>query len=139
MCSLTPIELGVENSHDRLVAVSSNPPHCLGLRSSESCSVYDIDRSSTQTACGRQKTSEPLLVTLLDGKIAAIDKENGSTVWVFDTNTALISARGSKGYAFTVVPGVQGELYTQAKGSQAGFQVWNNTYQVVQKSNLKLH
>ena len=75
-------------------------------------------------------------MTLLDGKIAAINRENGSTVWVFDTDTALISARGSQGSAFTVVPGVQGELYTQAKGSQAGFQVWSTGKQDCNRQNL---
>ena len=53
----------------------------------------------------------------------ALDKDTGSTLWIFDTNSALVSARGAQGYSFTVVPGVQGELYTQAKGGQSGFQV----------------
>lgn len=44
-------------------------------------------------------------------------------MWTFDTQAALVSAKGAPGYSFTVVPGVQGELYTQAKGRHAGFQV----------------
>lgn len=71
----------------------------------------------------RKDEADPLLVSLLDGRILAINKETGSTMWTFDTQAALVSAKGAPGYSFTVVPGVQGELYTQAKGRHAGFQV----------------
>ena len=71
----------------------------------------------------RSGDSEPLLITTLDGRVAAVDRDTGQTLWTFDTENALVSAKGSAGYSFNVVPGVQGELYTQPRGGQGGFQV----------------
>ena len=63
-------------------------------------------------------------MSTLDGSINAIDKDSGKVLWTFDSEQALIQASSSETYGFSVVPGVQGELYTQEKdGGEDGFQV----------------
>ena len=74
---------------------------------------------SFDTSC---RDEEPLLVTTLDGKVMAVDKHSGTTLWSFDTESPLVSARASQAYGFSVVPGVQGELYTQERGLGGGYQ-----------------
>ena len=68
------------------------------------------------------RAEEPLLVTTLDGKVMAVDKDSGATLWSFDTESPLVSARASQTYGFSVVPGVQGELYTQERGLGGSYQ-----------------
>ena len=77
----------------------------------------------------RNFDERPILVSTLDGKISAIDKVSGKVLWTFDSEHALIQASASDTYGFSVVPGVQGELYTQEKGHEdEGFQVSLNTW-----------
>lgn len=78
----------------------------------------------------RNFDGRPLLVSTLDGKISAIDKDSGKVLWTFDSQHNLIQASASSAYGLTVVPGVQGELYTQSKDDTSqGFTVcsyWNS-------------
>ena len=74
---------------------------------------------SFATSC---RDEDLLLVTTLDGKVMAVNKQSGATLWSFDTESPLVSARASQTYGFSVVPGVQGELYTQERGLGGGYQ-----------------
>lgn len=72
----------------------------------------------------RNFEERPLLVSTLDGKISALNKDSGELLWTFDSEHALIQASASADYGLAVVPGVQGELYTQEKDKEHdGFQV----------------
>lgn len=74
-------------------------------------------------------------MTSLDGKITALDQLTGKQLWTFDTDSPLLSATASQAYAFSVVPGVQGELYTQQRvAGGGGFQVTHQHHTV----NLKI-
>ena len=85
----------------------------------------------------RNFDERPILVSTLDGKISAIDKVSGKLLWTFDSEHALIQASASDTYGFSVVPGVQGELYTQEKGHEdEGFQVCLNTWSSVYNTGV---
>ena len=55
-----------------------------------------------------------LLVTLLDGRVVAVNQKSGRTIWTFDSGSPLVSARQSleSEQPFNVIPGSDGGLYT---------------------------
>ena len=57
----------------------------------------------------------PLVVSLLDGKIAALDQETGGRLWEYDTGQPLVSNKGTASRGndskATVFPGADGSLY----------------------------
>ncbi|KAK9823205.1 hypothetical protein WJX72_001091 [[Myrmecia] bisecta] len=64
------------------------------------------------------RPDDPLLVSLLDGSLAALDSETGEQLWRFDSGSPLVSASGtaSKQQAgrrpHTIFPGADGALYS---------------------------
>ncbi|BDA47514.1 probable serine/threonine-protein kinase/endoribonuclease IRE1 at C-terminar half [Coccomyxa sp. Obi] len=53
-----------------------------------------------------QRYNEPLLVSLLDGSLVAIDQDTGRKLWTYDSGEPLLSASGN------LVPAVDGSLYS---------------------------
>lgn len=82
---------------------------------------------------------EPLLVSLLDGSVFAIDQESGSRLWTFASGFPLVSASGATDYgkqgdsgsralsksSRTIFPGIDGALYSyrQDGGITRGLEV----------------
>lgn len=60
------------------------------------------------------------MVTLLDGRIVAVDEASGRVMWTFDSGTPLVSVKQSQVVAagLSIFPGVDGGLY--AYGSTVG-------------------
>lgn len=59
------------------------------------------------------RRSNVLLVTLLDGRIVGLDKQNGARLWTYDSGAPLVSVKQTEAdsEAVTVFPGVDGSLY----------------------------
>jgi len=56
--------------------------------------------------------SSPLIVTLLDGQVVAVDRDAGEVLWTFDSGAPLVSAKQTQeGNGFNVFPGADGGLY----------------------------
>lgn len=57
----------------------------------------------------------PLVVSLLDGSIAAVDEATGKQLWRYRSDTALVANRGTAvskgGGEATIIPGADGSLY----------------------------
>ncbi len=68
---------------------------------------------------------EPLLVSLLDGKVVAVDRDTGRQLWTFDSGPPLLSVSGTaeerqdsagidstvRNSVQSVIPSVHGKLY----------------------------
>jgi len=65
--------------------------------------------------CCSDSGEGPLVVSLLDGKIAALDQETGGRLWEYDTGQPLVSNKGTASRGndskATVFPGADGSLY----------------------------
>lgn len=65
--------------------------------------------------CCSDSGEGPLVVSLLDGKIAALDQETGGQLWEYDTGQPLVSNKGTASRGndskATVFPGADGSLY----------------------------
>lgn len=63
------------------------------------------------------------LISLLDGRIAAVDEETGRRLWVFDTGQPLVSNKGIAGQTAadksTIFPGADGSLYAYRHDADA--------------------
>ena len=76
------------------------------------------------------REEEPLLVSLLDGSLVALDPQTGSQLWTFDTGVPLVSVAQQDGDApFSVLPGADGVLYAYKRGHAFGqsLEVCSNT------------
>lgn len=70
------------------------------------------------TAPSRSTAADVLVVTLLDGRVVALDAGNGRVLWTHDTGAPLLSARQQPGRApaLSVFPGTDGGLYAYSSG-----------------------
>ena len=73
------------------------------------------DNSSSVEYSDSREDSRILLVSLLDGRIAAVDQETGRQLWIHDTGQPLVSNKGIAGLGewdkATIFPGADGSLY----------------------------
>ena len=54
-------------------------------------------RSATKSAYRDVDDDDPLLVSLLDGTVCAVDRDTGETVWSFSSGGPLVRASGGGG------------------------------------------
>ena len=97
--------------------------------------------SSSSSSAPRDGSRSPLLVSLLDGTVQAVDRATGEAMWSFSSGGPLVRAhaaatvddedpsasssssgavRPARGRPSTVFPGVDGSLYTLSGGDRDG-------------------
>ena len=56
-------------------------------------------------------SSDVLLISLLDGRIVAVDSQSGALLWTFDSGAPLVSVKQPQDSKMHIFPGVDGGLY----------------------------
>lgn len=75
----------------------SDQPACVTMAFFRCCHPWPL---ILPCCCINNRQRTPLLVSLLDGSVAAVDEMSGRKLWMYDTGTPLVSNKAS----LTVLP-----------------------------------